>query len=287
MGSDHQRLEARSDRRLEREARRIERTSIMKLTTKPNRGRLAPGDVEIVGTVGEFTYGRYDGIEYIIEPLDAADSSRPLADGEIRTVEARQRTDYGTVSQYNVWQRGFPVAPGTYEAAVAAEARRRPRGPKPHRPVDIVGRLPALRGTADFVMPVRERQNSDLALEAEMATMPGRPVAGFVPGTPAASDDPAAILARLERRGVNVSVTAGGRLLITSAGGRIPDDMLDVVIRCERLLVAALSGVPALCELPHAGKAPAATTIVAVGILACRDHAAGRLPATVEKAGAA
>jgi len=254
------------------------------MNRKPNRDRLSPSDVEILGVVGTFTYGRYNGVEYLIEPLDAADSARPMLDDEIRTVETKQRVDFGTTTSFQEWQRGSPVPAGTYER-MAAKATGRFRGPKPPRPIDLVSRMPALRGTADRILPARPRKYGDLAAEAEFATMPGAAPAGFIAGTPAASDDPSAIVARLTGRGVTLSVTPGGRLLALASGGRIPDDLLAVLVGCERLLVAEVMGTPLLCEAgPHAGSAPQAVTTLAVNVMSCRGHADGALPLTTEAA---
>ena len=254
------------------------------MNRKPNRDRLSPSDVEILGVVGTFTYGRYNGVEYLIEPLAAMDSARPMLDDELRTVETKQRVDFGTTTSFQEWQRGSAVPAGSYER-MAAKATGRFRGPKPPRPIDLVSRLLALRGTPDRIFPVADRKFSDLNLEAERATLPGAPIAGFLPGTPAASDDPAAIVARLERRGVALSVTPGGRLLAVTSGGHIPDDLLSVLVGCERLLVAELMETPLLCEAgPHAGPVPKAVTTLAVNVPSCRDHAAGRLPLTTEAA---
>ena len=76
-----------------------------------------------------------------------------------------------------------------------------------------------------------------------------------------------------------LTLTPGGRLFATVPGGHMADDVLAVLARCERLIVAHLSGHPMLCELAHDGPAPAAETVAAVDVPVCADHAAGRLPA--------
>ena len=253
----------------------------MKLTAKPNRARLAPSDVEILGVVGTFTYGRYDGTEYLIGSMSAEDSVRPPADDEIRIVSPRTRTDYGTVTAFQEWQRGTPVPPGTYER-MAAKAAGRFRGPKPPRPIDLVSRLPALRGTPDRVLPARERSASRGAptFEGESAlfgvsSLP--PGGAFVAGTPATAG-PAAIIQKLARMGVVLSLTPGGRLLAVTAGGRLDEDVLVVLLRTERLIIGALTGHPVKCEAPHDGPAPDAWTVAAVDVPLCRGHADGSLP---------
>jgi len=253
----------------------------------PDRARLTAADVEDLGIVAGWRWVRWQGNEYLLSltPMAADHVAQPIGRGEIRIATPRERLEYGTPMQYTETVRGEMVPDGSYAAAVTRDALSRPRGPKPPRPIDLVSRQVALRGTADRIFPVADRKFSDLNLEAELATMPGAPIAGFLPGTPAASDDPAAIVARLARRGVALSVTPGGRLLAVTSGGHIPDDLLSVLVGCERLLVAELMETPLLCEAgPHAGPVPKAVTTLAVNVPSCRGHADGSLPLTVDAA---
>ncbi len=256
------------------------------MNRKP-RHRLTWADVAELGTVAGWRYVTFDGYEYIVDQAPMFSTEAPLGPDEIRIATQRERVDFGTTTTYTETYRCTRVPDGSYAAALAAP-RHGFRGPRPHRPIDLIARMPALAGRSDMVLPVSAPMPpgslENLEAEATIAAMPTRGrMPGFIAGRPAVST-PSAILDHLARQGVTLTLTAGGRLLATTAGGRMTDELLNVVMRCERLLVGLLTGHPVLCELGHGGPAPEAVTVVAVDVPACAEHAAGRLPATVEPA---
>ena len=242
-------------------------------TGRPVRN-LTPSDIEHLGAAGGWQFFRYpkgpDGSEYVLAnvTMASAEVARPPGPGELRIAVPRVKLEYGTRHEYVAVTRADKVQTGSYAAALERDAKSaRQLGKKPHRPVDLVARLVALRPRPDYVVPAPAR--------VDLPGAGGQPVAGFAPGTAAASG-PAAIVDRLRVKGVALSLTPGGRLLVTAPGGNIADDLLAVVIRCERLLAAHLSGRVLLCELAHDGPAPEAVTVLAVDVPACADCAAGR-----------
>lgn len=247
----------------------------------PKGRTLAPDDLEYLGDAGGWKFFRYpkgpDGSEYIAQhvAMTPDEVSKPARRDELRIASPRTRDDLGTVTEYVAVVKAERVATGSYAATLEREARTaRIMGPKSHRPVDLVRRLPLLRARPDYVIPTPG---------ADRLALPGGPVAGFAAGAPPITGA-AAIVARLESRGVRLELTRGGRLLVTSPGGNLGDDVLAVVTRCERLLVAYLSGRPIACELAHDGPAPEAVTVLAVDVPACADHAAGRESAPAPEA---
>lgn len=250
-----------------------------------DRRRLRWSDVQLLGLVDGSEYVRFNGSEYVVDaqPIAAGtkETAAPLVDGEIRLQQPAERVDFGTTTTYNLTRRAWRVSPAAFAAAQTREARRHRSSPKPHRPVDLIGRLPALSGTAPhvFTIAVPEREP---VIGATSARVPG----GFVEARPPITGV-AAIVQRLERSGVSLSLTPSGRLLVIAPNGRITDDLLAVVTRCERLIVSSLTGVDVLCELPHDGTRPPADTMLAVDTPACRAHADGALPANRTEGSAA
>lgn len=258
----------------------------MSATTRKSPGKLAPDDVEYLGEHGGWSWARWDGHEYTMDPVAMAsvDIASPIRPDEIRIHSPRERVNFGTVETWTAQIRGRRAPAGAYEAAIARDLEPAKLGPKPHRPVDLVRRLPALRGRPDTVLNGPERRDSkemmrDITRVTHGVTPAGPTTGAYLAATPAATG-PAAIVERLASKGAQLSITPGGRLLVTTPGGHLSDDLLGVVMRCERLLVGFLTGVAIRCELEHPkGKAPEAVTVLAVDVMACAEHAVGQ-PAT-------
>jgi hypothetical protein len=219
-------------------------------------------EVERLGQTSEGDWVRWPattGDEYLLDrwAMLESDRTRPLAEGELRVAVREVFDDLGTPTERTNVGRGWKYPAGSFAKSVDRDRVAVARfTPKPARPVDIVRRLPALRGRPPMVL---------LANESRGALDTGRPAATGV-------ED---IIARLAKAGVELRLTTGGRLLVLSTGGRITDPLLNVCTRLERLLVSHLSGQPLRCEL-HEGKAPpVATTIVAIDVPVCAPCAAG------------
>ena len=75
-------------------------------------------------------------------------------------------------------------------------------------------------------------------------------------------------------RNINLTVTPGGKLLITTPGGRQPGlDETRAIRDGARLIVGYLTGTPVHCEVEHDGNPPFAQTIAAVDVAVCAEHA--------------
>lgn len=249
-------------------------------TRDPRLTRKAVDETKVksLGTLGPDEYVIFENREYRIgvQPVSGIEDFAPRS-GEIflrrQVVELVDRTPM----ERSVFRRGSEVERGSYDALAAAWARkteRKARSQRP-RPVDVLGMLAPLRAQPEQFLPGR---SADTATSGAMRALADLPASGSYVPPVASPTGPAAILAMLRRRGVELTIIPSGRLLVQSPKGHLTSDLLAVIRESERLLVGELTGHPVLCELDHGkGTTPEAETIVAVGIAACEAHAEGRL----------
>jgi hypothetical protein len=216
-------------------------------TRRPGHDPIPYSKLEPLGWARGAEYATFRGQEYVV---DASPSDRPDAwaerEGALVVTVPNYFTDDVTGQKLSVgflYRHAVPVPAGSFERA----SQRRRVEQRPSRPVDALN-VSALRRRPAFAMA--------------SGTDPAR--------------GPAAILERLHSKGIEVRLY-GGRLLVQSPGGHLLNDYRDAIERAEPLLVAHLSGSPARCELPHAGKIPEAYTILVGGLAACEAHASGEL----------
>jgi hypothetical protein len=173
--------------------------------------------------------------------------------------------------------------------------RREPRPPKPHRLVDrlaahaSIGRIPE----AYVGLPLGGRAvvepDETLAGDPRGWAASPRDVAEAVrPGALLRTGGAEPIrgrelLAWIESRAPLLPrfvVAPDGSLGYTTAGGRMPDLLRNIIRDAAPLLLGYVSGSPLVCAYRHPGKGPApeaASLTEPAGLPACADHLAGTL----------
>lgn len=245
-----------------------------KAAPKP-AGRLTPDDVEDLGSTPDGTrFVRWQGNEYAMSPNTLSGAPSPvLDDNEIRIGTPRSKVEYGTTTTYVDLRRGWRVPTGTAERVLRA-APRRPSGPKPLAPVDLLARAPRFAPRPDRVLPVPEHSRDP---EADaMRAVSGGPVPGFVPGVRPTADI-RSFMAAMKRAGVEFSLTPGGKLRVRAPGARLVDADVELIERLERGIIGILSKHPLTCEEWHADKAPEASTVGLCNVWLCPGHASGEI----------
>lgn len=217
------------------------------------RDALTWADVETLGTVSGWTFVRFDGAEYVMDqaPMDPGAISQPLKDDELRIVTPKIRTDYGTITRYTEHRRGGRVDDGAYAAAVERATKARPTR-KPLQTVNLAKHVPGLAGRSDRI--IGDADVTGLAV----GSRPPQNVDG--------------LMAYCQRKGIELTITAGGRLLVRASGGHVTDSDLASFATFERLIIGELTGKKVLCEMGHDAPTPA-VTVLAVGVPSCAEHA--------------
>lgn len=247
MGSDHERLQNRADKWLQRIAHQegrhevnasslLRTFTIGKSTELPVFDQPSPIDPSQVHYLGEarrkkfYTHEKY-GCEFV--------AGRLLSDRD----EAPNRLlIVGTDADgARVYTPLAPVPVGSFEAAQAA-APVRP--PKPSLPVDSMGRM--------FLAPSKSR-----------------------PGAPAARGAEA-IIRMLATKRASVSLSRDGLyFVVTSPGGRAGPGVAELAEAGAALILAHLQGHPLPCAGDHKGVAPEAVTLALGGAPLCSKCVSG------------
>jgi hypothetical protein len=237
------------------------------LFTRTRPKEIAPNKARIIGTARGSRYYDVDGTEHIeVGRVASLDEARP---GELlmRVTQRAYDDQGGSIATGLTYTRLAPVEAGTYQRE---RDRRRIRSTEHPRLADALD-LPALAARAPLIVAGPSRS---------VPLMSGSPIApkgsgSFAAGRPAIRGRD--LLPFLESRGVTLKVP-GDRLLVESTG-HLAADVREVIERGGRLLLALVTGKPALCELRHSGQPDEAWTVAVGGALACHGHATGELKA--------
>lgn len=181
--------------------------------------------------------------------------------------------------------RALPVPAGTFatlqrlrdrrEARLAADAELRSR---PHV-FDELRQLPALGRIDPAIIPL----TPPLRLETEPITEPFEPMKVRLPPKRAVATEERppvvgarAILAYLQSKNVDLSLTADGQLVVMAK--TLDHGDREVILAAEPLLVGLVANTPVPCRLPgHKGTPPEASTLVFPSVPSCEQHARGEL----------
>jgi hypothetical protein len=245
--------------------------------------------LKALGAINGREYVEHDGQEYILAGGTVARADFARADTAARYDISSTDEDGRHIAE-TVYRRLIPMAKGTYQAAAAKAERvtgglrRKAEHARVLRPVDGLGALPALGPVADRIVPFGPADTGlpagwrEMILHGEGAEADppyGLPGAVLSRGH-AAAHGPEAIIARLQKRGVRLSLSPTKEFLIVEApGGRLFDAEREAVDKAARLLLAHLTGSPLGCALGHKGEAPPAASIALGGAPICEAHLRG------------
>ena len=234
------------------------------------RDRLTFRDVEVLGKVPDGrAIIRWQGDEFVLgtHSMSSIETATPCRDDEVRIHFEHEEVVDGTRMSGTRQVRGRQVPVGTYDAYVRREEEKRAQRERAQeqRPADLLdgvgrrlGMFVGAPGKAS--LPVVNAPS----INGTMSHAAGRP----------AARGPEAIAAWAKAKGIGLSLTPGGRLLVTAKAGHLLNEHRAVLATAERLLVGWLTGHPVKCErLKHKGTAPEAVTVLAIDVAACEDCA--------------
>jgi hypothetical protein len=242
-----------------------------------------------LGGINGREYVEHDGREYVLASGTVARDGFTRADTAARYNISSTDEDGRHIAD-TVFRRLILMPKGAYAAAAAKAERvtgglrRKAERARALRPVDGLGALAALGPAADRIVPVGPADDSlpagwrEMILHGDGAAVDapaGLPGAVLSRGHEAAHG-PEAIIARLGKRGVRLSLSPTKEFLVVEApGGRLFDAEREAVDKAARLLLAHLAGSPLGCALGHKGEAPPAVSIALGGAPMCEAHLRG------------
>jgi hypothetical protein len=238
-------------------------------STSPTRQSVDVEKFKRLGKIASFEYYTRDGREYAV--------GRPVNPEEIelRPGEQLVTTKIPVKDGPHTWEDivhhvAYEVPVGTYaEKAARAERRRKPNQ-HPARPWDVLAALPAMHRREPMRIALGGEKDPNVARFKTWAkTKP--PAVIEVGGHEAAEHTPQGYAEWLASRGVQLSVTKGGRLLPTSAKPLGLDERA-LIAQAEELLVGYLTGKPVICSLCDA----TAVSVAFPRVPLCAEHLEGK-----------
>lgn len=232
---------------------------------------VAADKLKRLGTIGGDTYLEHAGDEYRLSGPSSSTGNDLGADGSlghliVATPITADNGDGRRIIVGSSFRVAVPVAKGTYQAAVERGVRRRPSTARVRSLPDALSGITMLDPKRDFIL-------------AQTAARPGPPDAkpsGYVAGRGPVRGD--AILPAVSARGgAEIVVRAGRPVAVPLPGQRINADVVLLLDRAARLVVALVTH-EGTCELDHGKDTPPPPwTELPGGALACEAHARGDL----------